>query len=142
MDKRTVRNNLGYEPSNSVFESLVSRTVPYFPELARALGSIHSALFLRQCVYWQARNVHPDGYWYKTIAEFEQELAMSRWEQETCIKILVEHKLLYKKVMGCPKKRYFYCDTEAVDDFIKRYNQKIQQEKDKADKESASVAKR
>jgi len=41
-------------------------------------GSMESALFLSQCVYWSDKGKRPDGSFYKSYAEWSDELGLSR----------------------------------------------------------------
>ena len=79
----------------------------YNASLAKALGSTDAAIFYQQCCYWSSRTKDKvNGWFYKTVEEFKEELAMSRCKQDTAIRILLKHKLIEKK-RGYMGKRYF-----------------------------------
>lgn len=79
----------------------------YNATLAKALGSVNAAILYQQCCYWTTKLSNArKGWFYKTIAEFQEELGLSRYEQETAIKILLKHNLIEKK-RGYRAIRYF-----------------------------------
>jgi hypothetical protein len=49
-------------------------------------GSIESALFLNQCIYWSDRTTRKDGYFYKTYAEWQAETGLSRRDLDSARK--------------------------------------------------------
>lgn len=48
-------------------------------------GDLKAALFLSQCVYWSSRS-STQGLFYKTYQEWQNEIAMSRYEIDQCRK--------------------------------------------------------
>ena len=114
-----VRKALGYEPSvKFVTKLLGDKIVAYYAGLARALKSVNAALMLQQCIYWQCRTLDKDGWFFKTIKDFQNELALSRYKQETAIHILIEHNLIEKRLKGIPAKRHFRVNLDKVAEFI------------------------
>ena len=114
-----VKRALGYEPSIEVLKHILGdRKVVYYSILAKALKSISAALLLQQSLYWQCRTTDPDGWFYKTIGEFENELAMSRSVQDKAIEILVNKELIEKCVRGIPPKRHFRVNIKNVEKFL------------------------
>lgn len=57
-------------------------------------GSIEAALFLGQCIYWSSRTTRPDGYFYKTAAEWYDELGLTRRKLEGARDCLIELGIL------------------------------------------------
>src|SRR3990172_12308713 len=47
-----------------------------------------AALLLSQCVYWSDRTKDPEGWFYKTYAEWKKELALNQHAVETALKVL------------------------------------------------------
>jgi DnaD/phage-associated family protein len=43
-------------------------------------GDLKAALLLSQCIYWSDKTKRTDGFFYKTAAEFAEEIGMSRHE--------------------------------------------------------------
>lgn len=47
-----------------------------------------AGMFIRQLVFWEGKQVDPDGWIYKSRAEFEDEVGLSRRQQENARKVL------------------------------------------------------
>ena len=59
------------------------------PRLYLFLTKSHrAALLLSQCVYWSDRTKNPEGWFYKTYAEWKKELALNQHAVETALKVL------------------------------------------------------
>jgi len=69
-------------PRTTVRHLVGRRIVAYHPTFAAIGGGIKAGLFLAQLFYWHDRGSDPDGWIYKTQAEWEEETGLSRWEQE------------------------------------------------------------
>ncbi|HPH05831.1 MAG TPA: hypothetical protein PL131_08160 [Methylotenera sp.] len=109
--------------------------VAYRPQFARALGSATAALFLSQAIYWQQKVGEGNYFYKKRDAErddhnlmlepktndqqsWEWELGLSRYEQESCRKLLKKHQLLREKLEGMPAKIYYCVDYDALVTFL------------------------
>ena len=93
-----VKQALGYEPSVKYIKDILGdRVVAYYPDIAKKLKNKNAALMLQQLTYWQCRTADPAGWFYKTIKDIYDELALSRTEQDTAIHILIEHELIETK---------------------------------------------
>jgi hypothetical protein len=91
-----------------------SRVVAYHPSFAAIGGSINAGLFLAQLFYWHDRGSDPDGWIYKTQAEWEEETGLSRWEQETARRRLRERGLVEEKLAGLPARLHYRLDVERL----------------------------
>lgn len=70
-------------------------------------GSIPSALFLSQVIYWSDRSGRADGWFYKTTRDWQEEIALSRREVEAAraaLKGIIETKVM--KANGVPTLHY------------------------------------
>jgi len=99
----------------------LERPVAFYPQLARALGSIEAALFFQQCYYWKDKTKRKDGFFYKTIKEFEEETTINRYRQDKVRKHLIkigaiETKLI--KANGAPTTHY-RINVEKVNELLK-----------------------
>lgn len=81
--------------------------------LGLGLG-VKSALFLSQCVYWSTRTKDPDGWFYKSQAEWEEETGLTRGEQEGVRQQLRRHGYLHERKAGVPCRLYFRLDNDAL----------------------------
>jgi hypothetical protein len=74
------------------------RIIPFFPDLARQLGDIPSAIFYAQLWYWKDKGKRSDGYIYKTKKEIQEETTLTRDQQDRIRVRLVEKGWLATKV--------------------------------------------
>lgn len=78
--------------------------------LVKFMGSINSAIFLSQIIFWSDKGKDPEGWFYKTVKELMEETGLSEYqirsETQKCIKKnLIKTKV--KKVNGNPTLHYF-----------------------------------
>lgn len=99
---------------NLVKNIFCEQVVSFHPALARVTGSINSALFLQQILYWMPRTDDEDAWVYKTQKELEEETALSRAEQETARKKLRDMGLLEEKLEGLPARKWYRCDLDLL----------------------------
>lgn len=59
-----------------------------------------------------------DGFFYFTQEDALEKTGLSRKEQDTCIKVLVNHKFVLKVQHGLPCKRYFRLNVNEIRNFI------------------------
>jgi hypothetical protein len=95
-----------------LMEILGAKPIAFNPQLARLCGSVKAGLFLSQLLYWT--NKTEDEWIYKTIAEFEEETALSREEQDGAIRRLKQLGFIEVEVRGMPARRYFKADCVKV----------------------------
>lgn len=72
-------------------------------------SDISTAIFLSQCLYWQDRVVRKDGYFYKTMDEWENEIGLNEYYIRKATKKLKELKIIdtkLKKAEGRPTVHY------------------------------------
>ncbi len=86
---------------------------------------ITGALMLSQCVYWHSRTSQRDGWFYKSQADWETETGMTRREQETARKRLVQAGFLEEIRKGVPAKLYFRVNVEALEAALKALSSRM-----------------
>jgi hypothetical protein len=94
-------------PRATVRRLVGRRVVAYHPSFA-------AGLFLAQLFYWHDRGSDPDGWIYKTQAEWEEETGLSRWEQETARRRLRERGLVEEKLADLPARLHYRLDVERL----------------------------
>lgn len=67
-------------------------------ELIRFAGDYHTAALLSQLIYWQGKQRDPEGWIWKTYDQWEQELALSKYQVSRSAKALVRMGILETKV--------------------------------------------
>jgi hypothetical protein len=78
--------------------------------------SYEISLFLSQLLYWSDKGKRSDGYIYKTMQEWQDELMMSEYSLNKSRKYLKEHGILKEKILkanGNPTVHY-KVDAEAL----------------------------
>jgi hypothetical protein len=99
--------------ANAIIAVLGDRPVAYHPGLAIALTKLNSrcgakdAIFISQLLYWDGKGALDGGWIWKTREEWQAETGLSRFEQETVRKHLVELGILEERLMGMPGKLHF-----------------------------------
>jgi DnaD/phage-associated family protein len=97
-----------------VLNILADRPIAYHPDIARVAGSVKAGIFLSQLLYWADKGKRNDGYIWKTQDEWEEETALTRYEQEGARKELKARGLLHEKRRGIPAKLYYKIDTDTL----------------------------
>jgi hypothetical protein len=102
--------------ARSPVEFLFGRPVAFHRCFVKITGSVHAALMLSQALYWlnperqgQSRG-KDDGWFWKSRGEWETELGLSRWEQETARKQLKATNFWREKERRLEHKIYFSVD--------------------------------
>ncbi len=68
-----------------------SKIIAFHREYVDLTGSITAALLLSQAVYWASKTKDPDGWFYKSLADWHEETGMKRREQDGARKRLDKH---------------------------------------------------
>jgi hypothetical protein len=93
---------------------LTGRTIAFNVKLVWITGSVNAALLLSQLCYWSDKG-DIRNLFYKTINEVEDEIGLSRHEQDAAIKILLSKNFIGLDKRGVPPKRYFSIYWEAIE---------------------------
>lgn len=92
-----------------------------FVEIAPNFGA---ALFLSQVLYWSDKGKRGDGFFYKTYADWRNEIGLSKYKVSRCINWMKDKGLLETKVMktgnGNPAVHY-RVDVSAVCRFVESH---------------------
>jgi hypothetical protein len=105
-----------------IIAETLTRPVSFHPVLAKISGSVTAGLMLSQAVYWarvlERTKPEADGWFYKTQAEWTEEICLSRWEQDGARRSLRKLPFWEEKKRGAPPKSYFRLDLEKLADVI------------------------
>jgi hypothetical protein len=93
---------------------LTGRTIAFNVKLVWITGSVNAALLLSQLCYWSDKG-DMRNFFYKTIAEIEDETGLSRYEQNGALKLLVAKGFVSYELRGVPAKRYFSIQWEQIE---------------------------
>lgn len=100
--------------------SLLDRPIAFHRVFVTITGSVLAGLMLSQAVYWHPRGSAGDNWFYKRQSEWEAETGLSRWEQETARKKLLQVKTLAGVCVweedrrDVPAKLYYRVNVEAL----------------------------
>ncbi|WP_051273359.1 hypothetical protein [Desulfotruncus alcoholivorax] len=106
-----------------IFGLLMDKPVAYHPDVAKMLKSVTACVFLAQLLYWTGRG--NDEWIYKTQSEWYEETGLSRKEQETARKKLVEKGILHEQRRGQPARLYYRLDLERLAECLSEYYRKF-----------------
>ncbi|HEY6290261.1 MAG TPA: hypothetical protein VI455_01690 [Terriglobia bacterium] len=105
---------------------LFGRPVAFHRCFVKVAGSVHAALMVSQAIYWlnpdrqgQSRG-KDNGWFWKTRDEWEAELGLSRWEQETARKQLRQTKFWLEKDKRLEHKIFFSLDFVELEKALER----------------------
>jgi hypothetical protein len=91
---------------------LIDRPIAFRRAMVDLTGSVQSALMLSQAIYWQERVIRKDGWWYKSIEEWQEETGLSRRRLETARK--QNRKYLMSVLRDIPARLYWIVNREAL----------------------------
>jgi hypothetical protein len=111
-DEHAARNRIAF---------FFGRTIAFHRCFVTLTGSVHAALMLSQALYWlnperQGQNRgKDDGWFWKTREEWEAEVGLSRWEQETARRQLRSTAFWREKQRRLEHRIYFGIDFVALE---------------------------
>lgn len=106
------------EEARTVLNVLGDRPVGYHPGLARVLGGVRQAIFVSQLLYWHKKGARPDGFIWKTQAQFQEETGLTRRGQETARKHLRALGVLEEMKAGVPGRLHYRLDMNRLVELI------------------------
>jgi hypothetical protein len=90
----------------------LNRPIAFRRALVDLTGSVQAALMLSQAIYWQERVTREDGWWYKSIDEWQEETGLNRRRLETARK--QNRKYLSSVLRDVPARLYWRVNREAL----------------------------
>jgi hypothetical protein len=83
------------------------RPIAFNRDFVRLGIRVNGALFLSQALYWSKRTKNTDGWFYKTVEDWEEETGLTREEQSTVKNKLTELGVLSIEKRGLPATNHF-----------------------------------
>src|SRR5690242_16310848 len=83
------------------------RPIAFHRCFVRLTGSVNAALLLSQAVYWSNRTNDPEGWFHKSMDEWEEETGLTRHEQDKAREILRGTGFWNEKKKGVPPKVHY-----------------------------------
>lgn len=98
----------------AVIKELSERPIAFHRIYVALTGSVNAALMLSQAVYWSGRTTIPEGWFYKTSEDWEDETGLGRREQDTARKQLKQTGFWNEKLKGVPATIHYQIDMEKM----------------------------
>lgn len=98
--------------------ALLGRPIAFHPLFAELCGGIASGILLSQALYWAKRTKDPDGWFYKTRIEWQEETGLNRGEQEQARTKLRATGFWFEARKGNPAKLFYRIDAEKFAAFM------------------------
>ncbi|VEF14627.1 MULTISPECIES: hypothetical protein [Stutzerimonas stutzeri subgroup] len=93
---------------------LLDRPIAFQRAFVSLGAGITGALMLSQAIYWSKRTDNADGWFYKTMEEWQSETGMTRSEQESARKKLVSAGVLEEMKKGVPCRLFYRVNMDAI----------------------------
>lgn len=93
---------------------LLDRPIAFHRPFVTLAGSVNAALLLSQAIYWSKRTKDPEGWFYKSARDWEEETGLTRREQETARKSLKALGFWLEDLRGVPATMYFRIDSDRL----------------------------
>lgn len=100
--------------------ALLDRPIAFQRSFVRLGIGITGALFLSQAIYWGRRANGSDGWFWKTLEQWEEETGMTRREQESARKRLKAAGILEEKRRGVPCRTWYRINFSVLDREIRK----------------------
>jgi hypothetical protein len=100
-----------------------SRPIAYWPALARKVGGVKAAIMLGQLLYWSGDKSAQkrDGWFYKSVNEFELETGLNKVEQQSARKKLVALGLIEAELRGLHPVWWYRVFVDQLGEFLIRW---------------------
>lgn len=107
----------------AAYKLLSGRPIAYYAEVARAVGGVLPGVLMCQAVYWDSLSEDEDRWFYKSRAEWYQETALSRFEQESAVRSLKAKGLLEtRQSMGTTRTLEYRVNAEALLELLENWD--------------------
>ena len=94
-------------------ENLKKRVIVFHPIFKHKLGTFPAAILLQQVAHWS--NTKPDGWFYKTRDEWEQETVLTRNELENARKKLLKLRLIEYETRGANNRGWYRLNNDVFE---------------------------
>jgi DnaD/phage-associated family protein len=88
-------------------DDLLDRPIAFNPAFKKITGRTSAAVWLSQVYYWSKRTNDPDGWFWKTAKECQEETGLTDNEQKTAREICAKLGVVEEKLKGVPATLYY-----------------------------------
>ncbi|MFK5914970.1 MAG: hypothetical protein QM484_11395 [Woeseiaceae bacterium] len=78
----------------------LGKPIAYYKTFADITGCVNSGLLLSQCLYWTPRSSLKDGWFWKSMSAWEEELGLTRYQLQSARKKLVKKGFMEESRKG------------------------------------------
>lgn len=103
-----------------------NRPIGVYRSLVDLLGSVKSAVYLSQMVYWHRKGINvakTDGWFHKTATELTQETGLTKYEQETARAHLKTMGIIEVRMLGLPARPWFRINLDVFAQLLREHLQ-------------------
>jgi hypothetical protein len=103
--------------NTAAYSELLRRPIAYHPVFRKVAGSTPAAVMVSQMYYWSSEgriSAERDGWFHKTIDQWEEETGLSRSEQDRARRDLKKAGVLEEKRKGNPARMWFRLKVDAL----------------------------
>lgn len=100
-----------------MIEELLDRPIAYH-RIFVPIAGVAGAIMLSQALYWSKRTTDPNGWFYKTREEWEDETGLGRSSQELARQKLVESGVMEERLWGVPAKLHFRVNFKTLSSLL------------------------
>jgi hypothetical protein len=97
-----------------LLKTILKRPIAFHRVFAEIGGGVAAGLMLSQAWYWSQRTDDPNGWFWKTAQDWQEETALTRREQEGARRSLRATGFWQEERRGVPAKLFFRIDVKKL----------------------------
>ena len=113
-------NNTDVFSNPNPLQGLLDRPIAFHRCFVRLGIGMTGAVMLSQAIYWSKRTTNSEGWFHKSIEEWEEETGLTRFEQETAKRNL--KGILEIERRGIPARLYFRIDWNVLEKSLNNHS--------------------
>ena len=94
--------------------AVLGRAIAFRPLLSQLCGNLAAGIMVSQAIYWCGVTDDPQGWFYKSAAEWQRETSVTLAQQEHARAILRTTSFWYEARRSLPAKLYYRVDLEQL----------------------------
>lgn len=98
--------------------TFLDRPIAFHRSFVRLGVGVTGALFLSQAIYWSHRTRDPDGWFYKTGVQWEEEIGLTRREQDSARRKLRNLGLISEHKRGVPCRIHYKVNADVLNELL------------------------
>jgi hypothetical protein len=99
-------------------KKLLDRPIAFHRCFITMTGSVNAALMLSQAFYWSNRTNDSEGWFHKSSEEWQEEIGLTRHQQDMARKKLLATGFWHEDLRGSPPVVHFRIDTDKLQEVL------------------------